>query len=288
MRYGLTCTPDGTNSVGDGGPALAARLSAPFGIAVTPNGSTVYVAQNGDQRIRAINMLTGTISTVIGNCTSGTSIVTCASGVYGNTSSTGTVSTLGDGRQAVNATVNSPRGLYLDSVNNILYFADGGNNRIRAINLNTGIVSTVIGGGTITGDGGSSSVTNTNGGLLNNLSLNTPYAVWVQGGVIYWVEQANNKVRVADPVAVIAKTLTNVPRSSGSGGPATSAYLGFNYTLTSTASPRVAVDAAGNVYITEASTNKIRQVTTDGNIHEWAGTGVSGLSEIPPRQSQLV
>jgi sugar lactone lactonase YvrE len=269
-----TCTPDGTNSVGDGGPALAARLSGPFGIAVTPDGSTVYVSQNGDQRIRAINMRTGTISTLIGNCSTGTSITTCASGSYGSTSSTGAVSTLGDGRLAVNGTVNSPRGLYLDSVNNILYFADGGNNRIRLINLNTGIVSTVVGGGSTATDSSSG----LNSGLLTSLSLSTPYGVWVQNGLIYWVEQGNNKVRVADPVANVTKTLTNVPRSSGSGALATSAYLGFNYTLTSSASPRVGVDGAGNVYIVEASTNRIRQVTADGIIHDWAGTGVSGFS----------
>jgi len=116
-----------------------------------------------------------------------------------------------------------------------------------------------------------------NSGLLTSLSLSTPYAVWVQNGLIYWAEQGNNKVRVADPVADVTKTLTAVPKSSGSGGPANLAYLGFNFTLTSSASPRVAVDAAGNVYITEASTNRIRQVTTDGIIHDWAGTGVSGF-----------
>ena len=282
-----TCKPNGTDSVGDGGPALAARLSGPFGIAVTPDGNTVYVAQNGDNRIRAINMLTGIISTVIGNCANSTSssnnvgggnpyVIPCPSGTYGTASANGTnasVSTLGDGKLAVNGTVNSPRGLFLDSSNNILYFADGSNNRIRAVNLNSGIVNTIVGGGSTTGDAGTAA----NSGLLTSLSLSTPYAVWVQNGLIYWVEQGNNKVRVGDPVADVTKTLTTVPKSSGSGGLATSAYLGFNFTLTSSASPRVAVDAAGNVYITEASTNRIRQVTTDGIIHDWAGTGVAAF-----------
>jgi DNA-binding beta-propeller fold protein YncE len=269
----LTCAPAGTNTVGDGGPALAARINGPYGIAVTPDGSTLYVAQNGDHRIRSINMLTGIISTVIGNCTAGGTpvIVPCTSGNFGNSTSG---QNLGDGRLATQATTNSPRGLYLDSVNNLLYFADASNNRIRVITLSTGIVTTVIGGGGTAGDSGSG----TNSGLLTSLSLNTPYGVWVQNGLIYFVEQGNNRVRVADPVAQTVKTLVAQIRSTGSGGPATLASLGFATTLGTTASPRVGVDPAGNVYVVEASTNKIRKVTPDGIINEWAGTGVANFS----------
>ena len=114
--------------------------------------------------------------------------------------------------------------------------------------------------------------------MLNNLLLNNPYAVWIQNGLIYWTESGNDKVRVADPVANVAKTLTRVPRSSGSGGPATQGYLGFATTFTSSASPRVGVDAAGNVYVIEASTNKIRKVNSQGIINEWAGTGAAAAT----------
>jgi DNA-binding beta-propeller fold protein YncE len=302
-----TCTPDGTNTVGDGGPALAARINGPYGIAVSPDGSKVYVAQNGDHRIRLINMQTGTISTIAGSClspttasgtsnsaTSGTSnnpgiappttggslppsgtthplAIPCPSGSYGSatSSSSGAQNTLYDGSVGTQATLNSPRGIFLDSGNNLLYIADQSNNRIRLLNLNTGIISTIIGGGSTTGDSSSAP----NGGLLSSLSLNGPYGVWVQNGLIYWVEQGSNRVRVADPVANTARTLTAQPKSTGSEQPANQAYLGFSYQLTSTASPRVAVDNAGNVYVVEASVNKIRKVTADGIIHEWAGTG---------------
>ena len=280
-----TCTPAGTNTVGDGGPALTARVNGPWGIAVTPDGSMVYVAQNGDHRIRAINMLTGIISTVIGNCTSATSssnnvgggnptVIPCPSGSYGSASASANGdNTLGDGKLASQGTLNSPRGLFLDRVNNVLYVADGSNNRIRAINLGTGIVTSVVGGGSTTGDVASG----LNSGLLTSLSLSTPYAVWVQNGLIYFVEQGNNKVRVADPVGQLAKNLVGQPKSTGSGGPATQTYLGFAAALTSSASPRVAVDNSGNVYAVEASTNRIRKITSDGIIHDWAGTGVSGF-----------
>ena len=113
-------------------------------------------------------MNTGIINSLIGNCLSSSStiVIPCPAGSYGSP----TVGTsYGDGKPAAQGTVYNPRGLYLDSVNNILYFADGGigantsttsnvvsgaNTRgaIRTINLTTGIVNTVVGGGNTTGD----------------------------------------------------------------------------------------------------------------------------------------
>ena len=52
----------GTNTVGVGGLAVLARVDAPFGIAVSPDGSTVYFSDTSDNRIRVINMGTGIIS----------------------------------------------------------------------------------------------------------------------------------------------------------------------------------------------------------------------------------
>lgn len=283
----FTCNPVGTNTVGDGGPALGARVWAPNGIAVSPNGSTVYFSDLSDQRIRVINMSTGIINTVIGNCTQATGqgtvstagkgapgIITCTAGNYGTATATGAangVSSLGDGRPASQATVSSPRGLFLDNVGGYLWFADTGNNLIRNINLSTGIVNTVVGGGSTTGDAG----VKAGSGALTSLSLSNPYDVFVYNGLIYWSENGIDAVRVGDPVAQVVKTLTRQPRSTGSGGPATSAYLGFGLTATSSGSPRVAVDNSGNVYVLEASTQKIRQINSSGIINEWAGTGAA-------------
>jgi streptogramin lyase len=266
-----TCKPVGNNTVGDGGPAISARVNNPTNLAVTPDGSKLYISTTADHRIRVIDMNTGIINTVIGNCTGGATpvVIPCASGSFG--SATGG-SNLGDGKPASAATANNPRGLYLDTAANKLYFADSSNNRIRVIDLGTGIVNTVVGGGGTAADQG----TTLNSGLLTSASLSTPYGVAVQNGMIYWVEQGANKVRVADPVAQKITTLVNGVRSSGSGGPATQAYLGFDTTVASTRSPRVAVDAAGNVYAVEATTHKIRKITADGIISDWAGTGVAG------------
>jgi sugar lactone lactonase YvrE len=281
-----TCKAVGTNTVGDGGPALLARVNNPTSLAVTPDGSKLYIAQTGDHRIRVVDMTTGIIDSLIGNCVSALVVVPCPSGSFGSATparSNG-VTTLGDGKPSDQGTTNTPRGLFLDNTNNILYFADGGlvstssstdnAGRIRAINLNTGIVNTVVGGGNQANDQG----TALNSGLLTTASLVAPWSVAVQNGLIYWVEQGSNKVRVADPPAQKITTLVNGVRSTGSGGPATQAYLGFDTSLASTRSPRVAVDAAGNVYAVEAGTHKVRKITSDGIINDWAGTGVSGFA----------
>ena len=84
-------------------------------------------------------------------------------------------------------------------MHNILYFADSGNNRIRAINLATGIVTTVVGSGS--GTSSADQAASLNSSLLTSIGIDTPYGVWVQNGLIYFAEQGADKVRVADPVA---------------------------------------------------------------------------------------
>jgi hypothetical protein len=178
---------------------------------------------------------------------------------------------LGDGKPGAQATVSAPSQLYLDSTGGVLWVADTGNNRIRYINLGTTVVATAVGGGSTAGDASQTLA----GGLLTSLSLSGPQSVFVQNGLIYWVETGNDRIRIADPNANIAKTLNRQAKSNGSGGPATQAYLGFAVSYTSSGSPRVAVDNSGNVYVVESSTNKIRQVNSQGIINEWAGTGAA-------------
>src|SRR5206468_2143458 len=97
-------------AVGDGGPATAALLAQPSGLAIDASGANLVVSDSGQNRLRSIVLATGIISTRAGN---------------------GTAGFTGDNDLAVNAEVNNPGqiGLY----NGALVFADTGNNRVRRI-----------------------------------------------------------------------------------------------------------------------------------------------------------
>ncbi len=94
---------------GDGGPATAATLNGPQGLAIDATGN-MYIAESGNQRIRKI-LTTGIITTYAGNGSVG----------YG-----------GDGGLATAAKLYSPDGVTIDNLNN-LYFSDKSNQRIRKV-----------------------------------------------------------------------------------------------------------------------------------------------------------
>ena len=96
---------------GDGGPAIAAQIEFPYGISADIFGN-VYLAPQGNIRIRKVDGATGIINTIAGTGTDGYS---------------------GDNGPATNAEISSSAyGVYSDIVGNV-YFADQGNQRIRMI-----------------------------------------------------------------------------------------------------------------------------------------------------------
>ncbi|HZI80831.1 MAG TPA: glycosyltransferase [Vicinamibacterales bacterium] len=110
--------------VGDGGPATAAHLSSPVGVALAPNGD-VYIADTGHNRIRRVEAATGIITTVAGD---------------------GLPGMVGDGGPASMARLAAPMGLAVVSVGKTvtLYIADSLNGRIRVIEPD-GTISTLGG-----------------------------------------------------------------------------------------------------------------------------------------------
>jgi DNA-binding beta-propeller fold protein YncE len=109
---------------GDGGPAIDASFRSPAGLALS-NG-VLYIADSGNHRIRAIDLPTGTIQTVAGS---------------------GTVGFAGDGGAAVDALLDTPLDVAASSQVAVLFIADTGNQRIRAVNLQTQVISTFAGTG---------------------------------------------------------------------------------------------------------------------------------------------
>ena len=117
---------------GDGGPASAASLNQPGGIALDGAGN-LYILDQNNAVVRKVTASSGIITTVAGNNTWGFS---------------------GDGGQATKAQLNDAGGIAVDSAGN-LYIADTFNYRIRKVTTG-GIISTIAGTGTagFSGDGG--------------------------------------------------------------------------------------------------------------------------------------
>ena len=148
---------------GDGGPATAAKLNHPHGIAVDTNG-TLYFCDAYNYRIRKISP-TGIISTIAGTGTSGFS---------------------GDGGTATAAEISWIAGLFLDRYQHV-YIADALNSRIRMID-SSGNIQTVVGNGTsgFSGDGG----------LPTTAEIFNPYGGLFDGsGNMFVADYNNNRVR---------------------------------------------------------------------------------------------
>jgi len=129
-----TCGSSGSS--GDGGPATSALFDNPQGVAVSPTGDVVYVADTYNNRVRKIVVSTGVISTFAGT------------GSYGYS---------GDGGPATSALFRNPQGVGLSATTgDVVYVADTYNNRIRKIVVSTGVISTFAGTGSYgySGDGG--------------------------------------------------------------------------------------------------------------------------------------
>lgn len=208
---------------GDGGPATAAELNAPFGVAVDASGN-VYIADMLNYRVRMVNTA-GIISTFAGN---------------------GFPATSGDGGPATAASIYKPRSLTFDGSGNLYIYEDGGpNNVIRKVNT-SGVISTYAGccGGGYSGDGGPATAAQ----MTNVWGL-----AFDGSGNLYNSAQGNNRVRVINSAGTInAFAGTGVSGYGGDGGPATAALLNSPW--------GVATDGSGNLYIADGGNNRIRKV----------------------------
>ena len=229
-----TVAGNGTRGdTGDGGPANNAELDGPRGVTEDIYGN-LYIAEYYGQRVRKVTPA-GIITTLAG---------TGVEGYYG------------DGGPATAAELNGPYRVTVDLAGNV-YIPDSGNSRVRKVSPD-GIISTVVGNGQ-SGYAG-------DGGLATNATLNFPEAVaFDPAGNYYLADEAANVVRKIDTNGMITTAVgTGVAAYTGDNGPATKATLD---------SPvGVAVDASGNLFISDQGNNVIRKVT-NGIITTYAGTG---------------
>lgn len=226
-----------TGYSGDGAPAASAAVNAPMGVAFD-GGGNLYIADTGNNRIRRVDAVTGIMTTVVGNGQQGYA---------------------GDGGAAANAQLNLPAGIAVDATGN-LFIADTGNSAVRKVNAQTGVITTVAGNGTAGYQGDL--------GLATAAELNHPSAISLDNaGNMFIADSANNRVRRVDAVTGIISRYagTGLTTYNGDGMLATSAALNNPQGL--------AVDAAGDLYLTDTGHNLVREVVAaTGNIQIVAGT----------------
>jgi trimeric autotransporter adhesin len=226
---------------GDGGPALQASLNTwpSSGIAVDGAGN-VYIVDEQNNRVRKIS--TGKITTVAGNGMAGFS---------------------GDGGLATSASL-SPLGVAVGP-DGSLYIATGSDGHIRKVSP-AGIISTFAGNGMelSTGDGGPAT----------SASLDIPWDVAVDsGGIVYIADSFGGKIRkVALNGTITTVAGTGAFVSTGDGGSATSAGLGFSPSLAISSDGQIFI-ATDTIYTGNVTTGLIRKVNPTGIISTVAGNG---------------
>jgi uncharacterized protein (TIGR03437 family) len=294
---------------GDGGPATAAQLNQPYGIAFDRAGN-LYIADLGNGRVRKVSV-TGVIQTVAGGgafpassqgqggeATSaqlmqprnvtlddagslyisdfGANQVYCVAsdGTLTLFAGNGVAGFSGDTTSALLAQLSAPAGLAIDSYGE-LYIADSGNNRVRKVY--NGVIITVFNTPGPTGLALASTGTlyiaaSSYFGTLSQQIPGISSAVDVavdHAGDLY----ATSGVFVLE-IPVGASIVTTI---AGSG--AAPNFGGDNGPATTAQldSPSsLAMDSSGNWYIADTSNNRIRRVTPAGLISTIAGTGTAG------------
>jgi sugar lactone lactonase YvrE len=231
----------GPNASGDGGPAVAALLDRPTGLAVGAAG--IYVSEHDSHRVRLV-VASGEIATVVNQSgTSGSPV---------------------DGSIALTAPLRQPTGITLDAAGEV-FVADAQDHRVLRIDA-AGILHQVA--GKVEGGVGVPGLGGENVPAVD-APLNTPLRLaFGPDGALYVTDFNNDRIRRIDAQGRVA---TAVGTTKGSAdGPAT--------TVAQLNQPAgIAFDAAGNLYIADFGNDLVRKVDPAGNVIRIAGApGVPG------------
>lgn len=290
---GIITTFAGTGNAtygGDGASANFAHIYSPGGICGDALGN-IYIADIGNNRVRKVNP-SGIITTIAGNGTAGFS---------------------GDGGPAINANLNYPQDVAVDASGNV-YIADAGNLRIRKVDP-SGTITTFAGTGVSgwQGDGGPATSANLEGltslaldgsgnlyivtgprvRKINTSGIITTYAGTGSAGFsgdggqatsakiaalgitfdsndnLYIADANNHRIRKVNTTGIISTFAGNgIASGGGDGGIATIAQLNHPQS--------VAVNAAGNIIISDSWNNRVRIVCINDCL-----AGINALTKKP-------
>ncbi len=242
LSTGVITTVAGTGEEGysgDGGPATQATFNQPYSLQIDSNGD-IYIVDRLNAAIRRVDAATGIISTVAG---------------------TGNPGYSGDGGPGVNAQLREPNDCFLDGRGGLL-IADIQDQRVRRLDLQSGIITTFAGNGekVRAGDGGRA----VEAGILG------ARAVCMDGsGNTYICEREGNGVRKVDANGIMS-TLAGTGEGgySGDGGPALAATWG--------APKAIRCDHQGNLLVVDTENHAIRRIDAASGIVTTVAGGHKG------------
>ncbi|KMP11141.1 hypothetical protein UZ36_05445 [Candidatus Nitromaritima sp. SCGC AAA799-C22] len=224
---------------GDYGPAQLAFLKFPFGITLDKNGN-LFIADRGNNRIRKVDAH-GIITTVAGD---------------------GLFASRGDHGPATRANLAYPTDVAVDDFGNI-YIADRNNSLVRKVDTN-GVITTLIGTG----------VSHFNGdqGLASQSNLHLPFALEVEPGnrSLVVVDRSHFRIRRMHFRSGRIETIAGNGKflRKGDQGQALGATLN---------GPRgIVMDAQGNIIFADQIHHKLRKISAQGFISNFAGDGKPG------------
>ena len=298
-QYFVSTYSGNTTGGFDNGTIENATFNSPFGMCIDKN-NNIYIADAGNNCIRKINTVNGTVTTLAGTVIAGWKDGAAAQAKFsspadvcvddsGNVfvsdflnhrirkiSASGIVSTVaGTGTAGfangnyLNARFSYPRGICLDAVGN-LYIGDSWNHRIRKIDT-ARVVSTYAGGGTAGGVGSIGSLVDASD---TSARFYTPSGLAIDNhGNIYVADAYNHRIRKIDTSRTVSTFVGNGPTGNGNGG-----FMNGGQTEAILNTPtEIFVDTNSNeLYISDTFNNRIRKTEMiSGMVSTFAGNGLA-------------